>query len=51
VNGTHRSELRRHAVLVRLADVELAAIKVAAGGRALGTWVRDAALRAARRHK
>lgn len=43
------AERRRHAVLLRLSDVELRAIEAAAEGSPLATWIRDAALRAARR--
>ena len=43
------AETRRRAVLVRLTDAELAPIERGAQGAALGTWVRETALRAARR--
>jgi hypothetical protein len=45
------SERRRHAALVRLSDAELAAIEKAAAGEPLATWIRTAALRAARRRR
>ncbi len=43
------SERRRHAVLVVLNDAEREAVASAADGSPLAVWVREAALRAARR--
>jgi len=43
------AERRRHAVLLRLSVAELEAIEAAAKGEPLATWLRDVALRAARR--
>jgi len=46
-----KSKLRRHALLVRINDGELAAIRAAAGSLGLATWLREAGLRAARRRQ
>lgn len=43
------AERRRHAALVRLSDAERDALEAAAAGSPLATWIREAALRAARR--
>ncbi len=43
------SERRRHAVLVVLNDAEREAVAATADGLPLATWIRTAALRAARR--
>jgi hypothetical protein len=46
-----KSKLRRHAVLVKLADAEIAAIRRAAGRVPLAAWMRALALRAARNRR
>lgn len=43
------TEVRRHVALVSMNDAERAAIVTAAAGMPLATWIREAALRAARR--
>lgn len=42
-------EVRRQAVLVKLTDSERETLETAAAGSPLAPWVREAALRAARR--